>query len=108
MEENFVEHRQYERFKIRLEAKLINLKDKKESSGYTVDLSANGIGLVSNQNFPPDTSLEVRLNNPHNQKSIYMRGRLIWSKPLDESNYRLGIELEDVDLVGLAQVLELI
>lgn len=108
MEENFKERRKYERFKIKLEAKLINLNDKKESSGYTVDLSANGVGLVSNQNIPPDTKVEIWIKNPHNQKSIYMKGRLVWSKPLQDSNYRLGVELEDVDLVGLAQVLELL
>ena len=74
----------------------------KESLGQIVDISANGIGVVSEERLYPKTSLELWLDLPDNRGPFYTRGRVVWA---DTSRQRVGIRLEKAELMGFSPVL---
>lgn len=78
----------------------------KESQGQTVDISATGIGLLSEEKFSPQTSLEIWLELPDKQNPFYTRGKVVWSRFLaDKAKQHSGIRLEKAELMGLAPIL---
>jgi hypothetical protein len=47
------------------------------------------------------------LNIPDRGEPLYTRGRVVWSKMWEPNKYRLGINLEKADLMGMARILRL-
>ena len=80
--------------------------EERECQGQTVDISANGIGLLNEERLSPQTSLEMWLELPNGHGTFYTRGEVVWSHFLaDEAKQRSGIRLEKAELMGLAPVL---
>jgi len=108
MEENdFKERRKYIRIKATLNVKFLNPPKATEIKGFTNDIGAKGLGLFINSELSPQSYIELKLENPYQEKSLYLKGTVVWSKTIDFSTYRIGIELEEADLTAMTELLEL-
>ncbi len=76
-----------------------------ECKGMTCDISAKGIGFVSSQNLGLNTDLEVWLDPLDQKGAFYTRGKVAWSKPQGQGQFRVGVNLEKADLMGLSRVI---
>jgi len=103
---NSADQRMFARIPISLPMRFLTPGQNKECKAETVDVSANGIGLVSKEKLSPRSSLEMWLDLPNSQTPFYTRGEVVWSRPFSEADkYRAGIHLERAELMGLAPVL---
>ncbi|MDD2680017.1 MAG: PilZ domain-containing protein [Candidatus Omnitrophica bacterium] len=103
--EKMEDRRIFQRFNYRLGARLLNLNNGNEMVAETSDVSAKGIGLVLRQEVPINTPLEAWLQIPDTGEPLYARGIAAWSKRDSENQYRIGMDLERADLMGLSRIL---
>ena len=104
---NNLERRVFERFSVELPVRFIDIYRYQEGEGKTVDISAKGIGMVTEQNLTPFTPVELWVDTPLQHQTFYARGEVVWSKPISENLWRIGLEFERADLMGVAQLLRL-
>lgn len=103
--QKFEDRRIFARFPAKFPARFINLDADKEGMAATYDVSAKGIGIVSEKALNPNSSLELWLQIPDKGEPLYTRGTVVWSKQESENSFRTGINLEKADLMGLSRVL---
>jgi hypothetical protein len=84
--------------------RFLNPVDGSEGVGETTDISANGVGLVTNQEISSKTPLEMWLNIPDKHEPFYTRGRVMWADS-GVGQRRIGVRLDKAELMGLARVL---
>jgi len=101
----FEDRRIFERFPATMPLRFLDLTSNQEGTAQTLDISAKGIGLVSSEQVQPRTTLEMWLDVPDKGDPLYTRGEVAWSKLQGESEYRVGVNLEKADLMGLARAL---
>ena len=104
----FVEKRAFPRFSVNipLHYSQINADDKIKAQ--THDISAQGLGLVTEQALLPGTQLEVWLQMRDNSEEILHKGRVAWSSYISDNKYRAGIKLDQPDLKPIPLVLRTI
>jgi len=102
---NMEDRRIFQRFDIRFPVKLLDLNSGQEVNAQTSDISAKGMGVRLKQNIAAQTPLEAWLSIPDRGEALYTRGNVVWSKPEGAGEYRLGIDLEKADLMGLSRIL---
>jgi len=103
---NSADRRVFARIPIKLPIRFLASGRDKECPGETVDVSANGIGLLCKENFSPNTPLEMWLDLPETASPFYTRGEVVWSSSKGEvDRQRLGVRLDKAELMGLAPVL---
>jgi hypothetical protein len=101
------ERRIFVRFPVSIPLRFIDLDANREGMAKTQDIGAKGIGLLADRELNPGTTLEMWLNIPDRGEPLYTRGRVVWSKMWEPNKYRLGINLEKADLMGMARILRL-
>jgi hypothetical protein len=69
------------------------------------DISAKGIGVWTDQGLANNTNLEMWIEIPNGGQVRYNGGRVVWSKQVKPNEYRAGIRLEKVDLIGVSLIL---
>lgn len=101
------DRRIFERINARFPLRFVDANKGREGSAETVDISANGIGLVTSEAVSAHTPLELWLEIPDQHNPLYTRGEIVWSNPVAGSAnlQRAGICLERPELMGLARVL---
>ncbi len=99
------DYRIFERFPVNLPTRYLNLDTGEEGLADTQDVSAKGLGLALNRELKPHTALEIWLEMRDKGGPLYTRGEVVWSKMLGTDNYRLGVELDKADLMGISRVL---
>lgn len=100
------DRRIFARLPVALTARLLNPDNGMEAEAETVDISANGVGIVTARTLTRGTPLEMWLHIPDAHDPLYSRGRVVWSQPLAHlSGQRVGISLERAQLMGLARIL---
>lgn len=78
----------------------------REGIAETVNISANGLGLVTKESIVIKSSLEIWLYMPDHHQPFHTKGEVVWSLPLGGVNLkRIGIRLEKEELMGLARAL---
>ncbi|MFA5199673.1 MAG: PilZ domain-containing protein [Candidatus Omnitrophota bacterium] len=98
------DYRIFERFKREFSARYIGL-DGKECTAQTIDVSAKGLGLSTNQRLDSQTPLEIWLDVPGSTDPLYTRGQVVWSRTSGTKGWHSGIELERADLMGISRLL---
>lgn len=102
-EEKPEDRRVFDRFPVDLPLRFLYANQ--EGQVRTKDVSAKGIGLVADRELAPQTPLEMWLEIPDKGEPLYIRGEVVWSKPMRPNEYLIGVNLERADLMGLARVL---
>ncbi len=100
------DRRVFTRIEARLPLRFRDLSQGKEGSAETINISANGLGLVTNGNLTIQTYIEMWVYIPDQHEPFHTRGEVIWSTDLAGTNYkRVGVRLEKEELMGLARAL---
>lgn len=103
-EEKMQDRRVFERISVNLPVKLIDLDNNKELEASACDVSAKGLGILTNEYLHIADRLELWLNMPDEREPFYTRGWVVWSKLQDTGQYRQGISLEKADFMGVSRV----
>jgi hypothetical protein len=99
------DRRVFERFAAKMSLRFLNLNTGREGFAHTSDFSAKGLGLVTSHNVTPRSLLEIWVDIPDKGEPLYTRGEVVWAKCLAPEQYRMGVNLEKADLMGLSRVL---
>jgi hypothetical protein len=102
-ENQFKDRRMFARFKA--EILLRCLTDKRESCCLTLDISAQGLGLVSPARFRPDSQVELYLRLPETKEEFMTEGTIAWCREVEKDKFRLGVYLEKPELMIVSQLL---
>jgi len=103
--ENFEDRRMFQRFAVDFPLRFLELNSNKQGQAQTVDISAQGIGLVSDKKLTVHAPLELWLEIPDDRQPMYTRGEVMWTQPAEDNKFRIGINLERVEFMGLARAL---
>ena len=99
------DRRIFQRFNLRLPVRLLDSITGNEIPAETSDISAKGMGLKLKQELRVNTPLEAWVHVPDKGEPLYTRGIAVWSKISGVGEYRVGIDLERADLMGLSRIL---
>ena len=100
------DRRVFARINTRLPVKFLDPSSGREGKADTINISANGLGLVTNESLSMMTPLEMWLGIPDQHEPLYTRGEVVWSEPLPGTGgHQVGVRLEKAELMGLARVL---
>lgn len=99
------DRRIFERIEATFPLRFLNPTDGKEGRARTLDVSANGMCLVSEERLFAGTPLELWLDIPDQHEPLYTRGEVVWAKPWGATQQRLGVQLDKAELMGLARIL---
>jgi len=99
------DRRDFARFSIDLRVQFLDPINNKKGEGQTKDISAKGIGMLTNKNLSPETEVEMWVKIPHKEEPLYIKGKVIWSKEVEDNKYRVGISLDHPDLIGVSHIL---
>ena len=100
------DRRVFARINTRLPVRFLNPISGIEGKADTVDVSANGLGVVTDENLAVRAPLEMWLGIPDQHEPLYTRGEVVWSESLSSAgDHRVGVRLEKAELMGLARVL---
>lgn len=78
-----------------------------EGNGKTKDISAKGVGFVTDVALTSDVNLELWLYIPDNYEPLCAQGKVVWSSMIAPKTYRIGIDLTKVDFLGIARILKI-
>ena len=101
------DRRIFARFKAQLPVMMLSLNQNKENTALASDFSAKGIGLVSNTEVAARTPVEMWLQIPDKGEPLYTRGEVVWTKKTEPNTFRVGVNLESADLMGLSRLLRI-
>ncbi len=100
------DRRVFERINTKLPVRFLDPSSGREGIADTIDICANGLGMVTKESLSTMTPLEMWLGIPDQHEPLYTRGEVIWSEPSPGTGeYRVGVRLEKAELMGLARVL---
>lgn len=100
------DRRIFDRIKAKLSLRFLDINSGREGRAETMDISANGLGLVTQGNLPVNTPLEIWLDIPDHHAPLYTYGKVVWSQGIADTNVqRVGVCLKKEELIGLARVL---
>ena len=102
----YEDRRVFARIEAKFPVRFLNPADGSEGEAETTDVSANGLGLLTKENLPSNTPLELWLSIPDNHLPLYTRGEVVWAQASEAGEQRrVGVRLEKAELMGLARVL---
>lgn len=100
------DRRVFARIDTKLPVRFLDPTSSIEGRADTVDISANGLCLVTDKSLSVKTPLEIWLDIPDHHEPLYTRGKVAWSEILpDTRKQRVGVHLEKAELMGLARIL---
>lgn len=105
-EENQIkeDRRVFERFPVTLAVNLLDLDAGKELEASTCDISAKGLGIVSQEYLTPGNRLELWLKIKDGREPLYTKGTVMWTGEQEAGKYRAGISLERAELMGMSRI----
>lgn len=106
MEEiNFEDRRLFLRFNIDLPLRYFNISLNKKGRASTRNISANGIGIITDEELPAHSLLDIWLDAPDTGEVLNTKGEVVWSRLLEPGKYLVGVKLLNVDLMVVWKVL---
>jgi hypothetical protein len=81
------------------------LEHNSESRCITLDISAQGLGLVSPERFKPDSQVEIYLKLPETKEEFQTEGTIVWCREVSKDKFRVGVYLEKPELMIVSQLL---
>lgn len=100
------DRRVFARIKVKIPMKFLSHEAGIEGEAETVDISANGVGFVTNKEIPMHAPIEMWLEIPDHQEPVHILGHVVWSYVVpDKKESRIGVELEEERLIALARAL---
>ena len=73
--------------------------------GSTIDISAQGVGIISEEELKPEMPIEIILSFPKGNEEFVASGKIIWARKTQDNRYRVGVALEKPELMMISQFL---
>jgi len=100
------DRRVFGRLKVKFPLRFLNRISGDEEHAQVVDISAGGLGFVTEKSIAINTPLELWLNIPDRHLPFYTKGDVAWTWPsLDGGQHHVGVRFEKPELMGLARIL---
>jgi len=99
------DRRLFARVETKFPMRFLDPRSGAEGEAQTVDVSADGIGFITERRLPGKSELEMWLDIPDQHSPFYTRGAIAWSQDLDDNRQRVGIHLEKAEFMGLGRAL---
>lgn len=106
MYESIRERRRFVRFDRILPIKFKDLDSQQEGRGESHDISAKGIGFTTDVPLQENANIEILVYVANSRSPIILRGKVCWSNKVDSDCYRVGVDLAEVDFLGIARTLK--
>lgn len=100
------DRRRFTRFAKAFPIKFRDCDRNQEGNGETKDISAQGLGFVTDIALTSGLNLELWLYIPDKHGPLYAKGKVVWSCMVGAKTYRIGVDLTKVDFLGLARILK--
>lgn len=100
------DRRIFARFSTSLPLQYISPEAHLKGLGQAVDISANGIGMLSERGLPLHAPLDVWVDVPDTEFPFHTKGEVAWVHWVWFRRYRIGVVLKKVDLMGISQTLQ--
>lgn len=107
-EQSFVEKRAFSRFPISISVICFHPALHKPVKTKTHDISAQGLGLITDKKLQPGDSLDLCLEMPDNGEKINRKAVVVWISMIGSNTGRVGIKLEEAKLKPVPLVLRVI
>jgi hypothetical protein len=89
-----INRRAYPRFRITLSSGCSKIDSSQNIDVQTHDISATGICIIADREFPSGTWLDIYIKIMDNGEEIHKKGIVIWSNKNDSDGYRMGVKIE--------------
>ncbi|MFA5155834.1 MAG: PilZ domain-containing protein [Candidatus Omnitrophota bacterium] len=100
------ERRVFKRFDVDIPVKFLIVEENKEGMGKIMDISAGGVGLVITfERMQPFMHLELWLQLPDTKEPFHTSGKVMWLRQVQPAVFRVGIQFDKVDFMGMSKVL---
>ena len=103
--EGFLEKRKFVRFLISIPLKYARVGIQQFNKAVTKDISAEGLRLITTEELPVNTPLNIRLIMPDNGEEIPLDAEVLWSKSEGAGCHHSGLRLKDNHLKPIPLVL---
>ncbi len=104
-----VEKRKLVRFLVNIPLKYARLAERTVNGpACTHDISGQGVGLVTAEELPVNSPLDICLKIPDNGEEIQLQTEVVWSRQLEDSKYRCGLKIKGVQIKPIPLVLRTI
>lgn len=107
-DEGVLEKRKFIRFLISIPLKHVKMSIKQVTDVTTSDISAEGLGLITAEELPLNTSLSLCLVIPDNGEEISLDAEALWFKCSGPGRYRYGLKLKNIQIKPIPLVLRTI
>jgi len=94
----FKDRRLFARFPVKVLLRYLNLDLPGEAHTYTRDVSAKGICLMTSEALSAETPLDMWLQMPDSGEQVYIKGKVVWSNMIKPNKYKVGVNLENIEL----------
>jgi hypothetical protein len=91
--------------RFRAEISIRCLENTSESRCIALDISAQGLGIVSPVIFTPDSQVGIYLNLPATKEEFQTEGTIVWCREIAKDKFRVGVYLEKPELMIVSQLL---
>ncbi|HOW43289.1 MAG TPA: PilZ domain-containing protein [Candidatus Omnitrophota bacterium] len=108
MTTHIIDKRRAPRFQVTIFTKQKDLATGQELSAHTFDISATGIGLMTDTEIPLGHPIELSLCMPDNGEEVHASGKAVWMTLAGPHKYRVGINLDTTALKPIPLVLRTI
>jgi len=105
--EHLTDRRIFERFKVNLPMVCASEETAAEAEVNAFDISAQGMGLVSDSDLVPGAKMNLTLRIPALDKEFPAHGTVVWSKKF-YTRFRSGIQLDPACVMGVSTVLRML
>jgi len=105
---SFKEKRAFTRFPIRISLNYFDSNSNKTLESETHDISAQGLGIITDEELPSGTYLQIILKMPDNGEQVSRKGKVIWSKNIYPPKYRAGVQLEEPKIKPISLILRIV
>jgi c-di-GMP-binding flagellar brake protein YcgR len=99
------DRRIFDRIPVKFPLRFLEPASGNEGQGRIWDISAKGIGLVSSKGVTRKTDVEMWIEIPDRGEPLYTRGEVVWSQMLVPDQFRIGVNLDKADFMGLSRIL---
>ena len=102
------EKRKFVRFLIAIPLKYARMGIRKLGATCTHNISAQGLSLVTIEELPVNTSLDLSLKIPDNGEDIPLEAEVVWTQQMNGSGYRSGLKIRNTQIKPIPLVLRTI
>ena len=96
------ERRASERLSVKSSVKFLCQGQEKQQKGEILDIGNDGLGIVSQKELTPNTTLEMWVKMPDCPNPFRVRGKVIRSAPMKDEKWFAGINFQRFAAAALA------